>query len=84
MLKDWAEQQDILLSYIELGNPQQNAHVERFNRTIKYDWLNQELFDNNLEQVRQQAKDWLCHYNNKRPSMGDGGFTLIKKLNQAD
>ena len=59
-LKDWAEQQGIILSYIEPGNPQQNAYVERFNRTMRYDWLNQELFDN-LEQVRAQAENWLYH-----------------------
>ena len=51
-LKDWAEQQRITISYIEPGNPQQNAYVERFKRTMRYDWLNQELFDN-LDQVRQ-------------------------------
>ena len=81
-LKDWAEQQDITISYIEPGNPQQNAYVERFNRTMRYDWLNQELFDN-LDQVRQQAETWLYHYNNERPNMGNGGFTPIQKLNQA-
>ena len=81
-LKDWALEQDIILSYIEPGNPQQNAYVERFNRTMRYDWLNQELFDN-LEQVCQQAQDWLYHCNYKRPNMGNGGFTPIQKLNQA-
>ena len=81
-LKDWAEQQSINLSYIEPGNPQQNAYVERFNRTMRYDWLNQELFDN-LERVRVQAENWLYHYNHKRPNMGNGGFTPIQKLNQA-
>ena len=65
-----------------LFNPQQNAYVERFNRTMRYDWLNQELFDN-LEQVRAQAENWLYHYNHKRPNMGNGGFTPIQKLNQA-
>ena len=64
------------------GNPQQNAYVERFNRTMRYDWLNQELFDN-LEQVRAQAENWLYHYNHERPNMGNGGFTPIQKLNQA-
>ncbi|WP_455237854.1 IS1 family transposase [Psychrobacter jeotgali] len=81
-LKDWADQQGITISYIEPGNPQQNAYVERFNRTMRYDWLNQELFDN-LEQVRAQAENWLYHYNHERPNMGNGGFTPIQKLNQA-
>jgi len=81
-LKDWAEQQSIILSYIEPGNPQQNAYVERFNKTMRYDWLNQELFDN-LEQVRTQAENWLYHYNHERPNIGNGGFTPIQKLTQA-
>ena len=37
-LKDWAEKMGIALVYIEPGNPQQNAYVERFNRTVRYDW----------------------------------------------
>ena len=49
---------------------------------MRYDWLNQELFDN-LDQVRTQAEAWLYHYNNERPHMGNGGFTPIQKLNQA-
>ena len=81
-LKDWAKQQEIFLSYIEPGKPQQNAYVERYNKTVRYDWLNQELFTS-LDQVRQQAEDWLYHYNNERPNMGNGGFTPIQKLNQA-
>jgi len=49
---------------------------------MRYDWLNQELFTD-LDQVRQQAEDWLYHYNYKRPNMGNGGFTPIQKLNYA-
>lgn len=30
-LKDWATKQGIVIAYIEPGNPQQNAYVERFN-----------------------------------------------------
>ncbi len=36
-LKDWACDQGITISYIEHGNPQQSAYVERYNRTMKYD-----------------------------------------------
>ncbi len=53
-LKDWALDQGITISYIEPDNPQQNAYVERYNRTMRYDWLNQELFSD-LNQVREQA-----------------------------
>ena len=27
------------------GKPQQNADVERHNRTVRYNWLSQDLFD---------------------------------------
>lgn len=33
----WAKKQDIEISYIQPGNPQQNAYIERFNRTVRYD-----------------------------------------------
>ena len=49
---------------------------------MRYDWLNQELFTD-LDQVRQQAEDWLYHYNYERPNMDNGGFTPIQKLNHA-
>ena len=53
MLKDWVLDHGITISYIEPGNPQQNSYVERYNRTMHYDWLNQELFTD-LDQVRKQ------------------------------
>ena len=81
-LRNQAFDQGITISCIEPGNPQQNAYVERFNRTMRYDWLNQELFTD-LDQVRQQVEDWLYHYNHERPNMGNGGFTPIQKLNYA-
>lgn len=37
-LQTWAEKMDIRLEYIQPGNPQQNAYVERFNRTARYDF----------------------------------------------
>ena len=50
-LKDWVIEKGILIGYIEPGNPQQNAYVKHYNRTMRYDWLNQELFTD-LHQVR--------------------------------
>ena len=31
----WAKKQDIRIEYIQPGNPQQNAFIERHNRTIR-------------------------------------------------
>jgi len=39
--KDWADKNGITLDFIQPGNPQQNAYVERYNRTVRYDWLAQ-------------------------------------------
>ena len=37
LLAAWADEQKIELAFIQPGNPQQNAYVERFNRTVRYD-----------------------------------------------
>jgi putative transposase len=48
-LKNWSETHGIRLDFIQPGNPQQNAYIKRFNRTVRYDWLNQYLFDSIAE-----------------------------------
>ena len=80
-LRKWAEKHGIKLSYIQPGKPQQNAYIERFNRTVRYDWLNQEVFDS-IEEVQEQATTWLWHYNNERPNMALGGITPMQKLHR--
>lgn len=81
-LKAWAHKKGIDIAYIQPGNPQQNAYVERFNRTVRYDWLNQEIFYD-VEEVQEKATKWLWHYNNERPNMALGGITPMQKLKMA-
>lgn len=52
-------------------------------RTVRYDWLNQYLFDS-IEQVQECATQWLWTYNNERPNMGIGGITPKQKLALVD
>lgn len=52
----WAEKRDIALKYIQPGKPQQNAYVKRFNRTVRYDWLAQQIFDD-LKQIQKNVTD---------------------------
>jgi len=65
--------------FIQPGNPQQNAYVERYNRTVRYDWLAQYLFSG-IKEVQECATRWLWTYNNERPNMALGGITPRQKL----
>ncbi|GEM_PF-21943 len=38
-LQAWAQNRSISLEYIQPGRPQQNAYIERYNRTVRYAWL---------------------------------------------
>ena len=79
LLKKWARERMIRLEFIQPGKPQQNAYIERYNRTVRYDWLAQYLFDS-IEEVQEYATRWLWTYNHERPNMGLGGITPIQKL----
>src|SRR5690606_34826170 len=78
-LQAWAEQCGIRIAYIQPGKPQQNAYVERYNRTVRYDWLGHYLFDS-IAEVQDFATRWLWTYNHERPNMGLGGITPKQKL----
>lgn len=77
-LADWAEHNEIALIFIQPGNPQQNAYIERFNRTVRYDWLSHYIYED-IEQLQDRATQWLWTYNNERPNMGIGGITPVQK-----
>jgi len=79
ILSAWALRRGIRLEYIQPGKPQQNAYIERYNRTVRYDWLAQYLFES-IEQVQEFATRWLWSYNNERPNMAIGGITPKQKL----
>jgi len=86
-LMQWATKHQIEMTYIQPGKPQQNAYIERYNRTVRYDWLNQYLFES-IDEVQDFATDWMWKYdrrkslwdNHERPNMGLGGITPKQKL----
>ena len=75
----WAEKHGIRLEHIQPGKPQQNAYVERYNRTVRYDWLGHYLFDS-IAEVQEHATRWVWTYNHERPNMALGGITPKQKL----
>lgn len=68
----WAKKRGIRIDYIQPGNPQQNAYIERANRTIRYSWLSKYLFET-LNEVQDYATKWLWFYNNEQPHKANGG-----------
>ena len=58
------------------------AYVERYNRTVRHEWLDQYIIES-IEEAQYLATQWLWTYNNERPNMGIGGITPIQKLKMA-
>lgn len=79
VLKSWSQENRIHLAFIQPGKPQQNAYVERYNRTVRYAWLSQHLFSS-ISEVQEYATRWLWSYNHERPNMALGGKTPKQKL----
>ena len=63
---EWGTAQRIGIGYIQPGKPDQNAFIERFNRTFREEVLDAYLFDS-LEQVREITDAWLETYNTELP-----------------
>jgi len=82
LIQNWAARRGIRIEYIQPGKPQQNAYVERFNRTVRYEWLSQYYWDS-LEEVQEFATRWMWTYNHERPNMALGGITPKQRLAMA-
>ena len=74
-----ASRRGIQIEFIQPGKPQQNAYIEPYNRTVRYDWLAHYLFVS-LDEVQDYATRWLWTYNHERPNMAIGGMTPKQKL----
>ena len=77
-----AEKQGIALNHIQPGKPQQNAYVERCNRTVRHEWLDLYILETS-EEAQQIATDWPWTCNNERPNIGIAGITPAQKLKMA-
>ena len=78
-LTGWAEKMGIRLEYLQPGNPQQNTYIERYNRTMRYDWLDHYLFES-IAEVQDYGTHWIWTCNHERPNMAFSGITPKQKL----
>lgn len=81
-LVNWCETNGIMIDYIEPGKPNQNAYIERFNRSYREEVLDTWLFQS-LEEVRELTWAWMLEYNGERDHDGLGGLTPAEALQHA-
>jgi putative transposase len=81
-LVDRANNKKITLMYIQPGKPTQNAYIERYNRTVRHEWLDMHAFES-VDQTQHLATEWLWLYNNERPNSAIGGVPPRRLLQAA-
>lgn len=81
LLKEWCEENEIRLMYIQPGKPTQNAYIERKNGTMRRGLLNAYLFYS-LAEVRMMAEEWQLDYNTERPHKSLGYLSPVKFAEQ--
>jgi len=79
---NWCESNGVLIDYIAPGKPNQNAYIERFNRSYREEVLDTWLF-RDLDEVRELSWAWMLEYNEERDHDGLGGLTPIEALQRA-
>jgi putative transposase len=84
VFRTWCEENEIEIRYIQPGKPNQNAFIERFNRTFRSEVLSAYLFED-LDQVREMAWEWMIEYNEERPhdALGKIPPTVFRKRVEA-
>jgi len=64
-LRAWSATHGIALAFIEPGKPNQNAYIERFNRSFRHEVLDAWVFTS-LAEVRAVSEEWRHRYNTER------------------
>ena len=65
VLTAWCQAQGVRLHDIQPGKPNQNAYIERFNRTFRHEVLDAYVFES-LREVREITRQWITVYNEER------------------
>ncbi len=72
VLRAWCARHGIEQRFIQPGKPNQNAYMERFNRSYRHEILDAWVFPT-LDEVREVSEAWRVRYNTERAhdSLGD-------------
>lgn len=73
----WMHENGIGHNAIEKGKPQQNCFVERFNKTVREDLLDPNLFLS-LDHANELAQIFISDYNTKRPHESLNNLTPLE------
>ena len=82
---EWCERHEIQIVYIQPGKLNQNAYIERFNRSFRHEVLDANLFKT-LSEIRETAWAWQISYNEDRsnPALGNVLPAEFKRLLTAE
>lgn len=80
--RDYIEKRGIVHFHNYPRCPKMNAYVERFNRTIQYDFADWHLFDlkDNITKFNRDLIDWLIWYDTKRPHESLGMVSPLRYI----
>lgn len=73
-------EQQIAHRYTRIRKPNDNAHIERFNRTIQDECISR--LSHNLTVWQRVVPEYVHYYNHERPHMGIDWLTPVEKLEQ--
>jgi putative transposase len=81
-LREWCTPRGIALVFIHPGKPNQNAYIERFNRTYRTEILNAWVFTT-LDEVRDLSEAWRRRYDTERTHESLGNVPPLTYLPRA-
>lgn len=79
-LSGCARKAGLAIRYIQPGKPKQKAYIERSNRTIREELLDQPLVTN-LDDVREAVHWWMIEYNKDGPHAALNDLPLSRFAN---
>jgi len=81
VFEDFCENSGINHLFIQKGKPSQNGFLERFNRTLREDVLDMNIFEN-IYQVRDKIEEFMEDYNNHHPHKSLANMSPVEFMNR--